>query len=133
MSFAIIQTGGKIGTTPDIIIRPVTPGKHKVEIRKDGYNVWSRSIEIDADKEKSLTAVLQSKIGTIMIDSVPANATVYLDGVKIGTTPDIIIRPVTPGKHKVEIGKDGYNVWSRSIEIDADKEKSLTAVLQSRK
>jgi len=121
--------GEKIGTTPDIIIRPVTPGKHKVEIRKDGYNVWNGSMEIDADKEKSLTAVLQSKTGSVMIDSVPANATIYLDGEKCGITPDTIMS-ATPGVHEVEVKLDGYEVWRKKINVKADKNKALTAVLR---
>jgi diacylglycerol kinase family enzyme len=126
---SIYLDGEKMGTTPDIIIRPVTPGKHKVEIRKDGYKVWNGSIEIDADKEKSLTAVLQSKTGSIMIDSVPANASIYLDGEKIGTTPDTLMS-ATPGIHEVEVKMDGYEAWRKKVNVKADKNKSLTAVLR---
>jgi hypothetical protein len=121
--------GEKAGTTPEIIVRPVTPDKYKVEIRKDGYNVWSGSMEIDADNEKSLNAVLQSKTGSIMIDSVPASATIYLDGKKTGTTPDTLMS-ATPGIHKIEVKMDGYEVWSKMVNVKADKNKALTAALQ---
>ncbi len=125
----IYLDGEEIGTTPDIIIRPVIPGKHKVEIRKDGYNLWSESVEFEADKEKSLTAVLQSITGSLMIDSEPANATIYFDGIDIGTTPDTLMS-VTPGTHEIEVKMDGYEVWCKRLNVKADKNKALTAVLR---
>ncbi|MDP6433075.1 MAG: PEGA domain-containing protein, partial [Candidatus Scalindua sp.] len=127
----IYLDGEKIGTTPDIIIRPVTPGKHKVEIRKDGYNVWSRSIEIDADKEKSLTAVLQSKTGSIMIESEPTKAMIYLDGEEVGITPDTLWY-IVPGKHEIIVEIDGYEVWSEIVDVEEDKQKTLTAALKTK-
>ncbi|MGR3174615.1 MAG: PEGA domain-containing protein [Candidatus Scalindua sp.] len=126
---AIYLDGEDIGTTPDIIIRPAVPGKHKVEIRMDGYKVWSENVEFEADKEKSLTAVLQSKTGSLMIDSVPANATIYLDGKEIGTTSDALIS-ATPGIHEIEVKMDGYEVWHKRVNIKVDKNKALTAVLR---
>ena len=126
----IYLDGEEIGTTPDIIIRPVIPGKHKVEIRMDGYKLWNESVEIEAGKEKSLTAVLQLNTGSIMIDSEPANATIYLDGEKVGKTPDTLMS-VTLGTHEIEVKMDGYEVWSKSVNVNADKNKALTAVLRT--
>ena len=124
--------GKEIGTTP-ATITDLMPGEYKLELKMDGYDVWGESINVETDIEVTLTATLQLKTGSIMIDSEPENAAIYLDGNDIGTTPDIIIRPVIPGKHKVEIRKDGYKVWSESVKFESDKEKSLTAVLQWQK
>ncbi|HJL63840.1 MAG TPA: PEGA domain-containing protein, partial [Candidatus Marinimicrobia bacterium] len=83
----IYLDGEEIGITP-ATITDLMPGEYMLELKMDGYEVWSESINVETNIEKTLTATLQLKTGSIMIDSEPANATIYLDGERIGTTPE---------------------------------------------
>ena len=120
----------EVGITPDII-RSIEPGTHEVEIRLEGYEIWRERLSVVADKEKALTAELQVKTGALVINSEPANARIYLDGDKVGTTPNTL-RYIIPGTHEVEVRMDGYEIWRESIEIEADVRKTLTATLRAK-
>ena len=124
----IFLNGEEIGATPNTI-RSIAPDTYEVKVKKDGYDVWSEFIDVEVDKQKVLTAVLQMRTGTISIKSKPENAMIFLDGKEVGATPDIL-KSVAPGSHEVEVRKDGYDVWNKSVEVEADKKKSLTLELQ---
>ena len=49
----VLLDGDHVGSTP-IIINDLRPGKHKVEIKAEGYEDWDKSIDIGPDKEVSL-------------------------------------------------------------------------------
>ncbi|MDP7531065.1 MAG: PEGA domain-containing protein, partial [Candidatus Scalindua sp.] len=99
------------------------------EVKMDGYGVWRKTVNVKADKNKTLTAVLRITTGAIKINSEPANATIYLDGKKVGKTPDTI-RSIAPGTHEVEVRMKGHEKWKRSVKVNVGKEKVLTALLQ---
>ena len=124
----IYLDGEEIGTTPDTLMS-VTPGTHEIEVKMDGYEVWRKRVNVKADKNKALTAVLRITTGAIKINSEPTNATIYLDGKEVGTTPDTI-RSIAQGTHEIEVHMEGYEKWKRSVKVNAGKEKVLTALLQ---
>ena len=126
---AIFIDGNKVGVTP-AVVQDVSPGTHIVKISMDGYNIWSESIEINAKKNTELTAILQEITGTININSIPADALIFLDGNKAGTSPETISE-IKIGTHLVEARKEGYETWSENIEI-TDKEYNLTATLEEK-
>ena len=124
----IIVDGKEAGTTPANIAN-LKPGKHPVEVRMEGYENWSESIEVSVDKENQIIAVLQQLAGSLNIKSKPVNAMIIVDGKEAGTTPANIAN-LKPGKHPVEVRMEGYENWSESIEVSVDKENQIIAVLQ---
>ena len=124
----IFLDGDEVGTTPESF-RYITPGPHEIEVKMDEYEDWREIVDVEAGKEKVLTALLQLRTGSILIESEPTKAKVYLNGKKVGTTAETITGLI-PGKYSVEVWMDGYEVWSESVEVEADTEKDLTAVLQ---
>ena len=126
----ILIDGKKAGATPTTI-KDLSPGTHKVNISMNGYSVWSESVEVEAEKEKELTAELLEIRGTVNINSKPSGALILLDGKEAGTTPQTIT-DLTTGKHLVEASMEGYEHWSENIEVIAGKEYSMTAALQEK-
>ena len=124
----VLINGSDAGTTPKTI-NDIDSGTHIVELMAEGYAVWSESVEVKADNESCLTAVLQELSGSINIKSEPSNALILIDAKKSGTTP-AVIENLRPGAHTVNISMDGHNVWSESVEIEGEKEKEITAILQ---
>ena len=125
----ITVDGNEVGTTP-AIVGDLSPGKHIVNISRDGYNVWSQSVEIDAKKMTVISAILQETTGSITIKSIPADASIFIDGKKAGSAPETI-SDIKVGAHLVEVKRDGYENWSENIEI-TDKEYNLSATLQEK-
>ncbi|MDP6924569.1 MAG: PEGA domain-containing protein [Candidatus Scalindua sp.] len=125
---AIIFVDGKeIGHTPEIIMSSAK-GTHAIEVRMEGYDVWKQTVDIVPGDEKSLTAVLQTKTGSLIVNSKPSGSTIIFDGKESGTTPGSL-EGLKTGGHQIELKKDGYKTWSESIEIYADKENKITAAL----
>jgi len=111
----ILIDAKKSGTTP-AVIENLRPGAHTVNISMDGHNVWSESVEIEGEKEKEITAILQEARGTVTIKSIPDAALILIDGKESGTTPRTI-SDIKIGMHQVEVSIDGYEGWSENIEV----------------
>ena len=128
-SEAIIYLDGKkSGKTPEAIT-DLNPGTHLIEVRMDGYEEWSESVDIKADRENSLTAKLLKPTGSIDIKSNPPEATIYLDGERVGTTPDIL-KSVEIGAHEVEVKMEGFEEWKKTLKVKKGKEFALNVALQ---
>ncbi len=124
----IYLDGKYVGTTPERI-ESIIPGTHEIKVQMDEYDVWGETINIEAGKEHVITATLQRSTGSLMVESDPANATIFFDGKKIGTTPEIVMSG-TKGTHTVEVRMKGYDLWAREVDIEPGTENTLTAILQ---
>lgn len=97
--------------TPDTL-KNITVGKHKVSVRKEGYNSTPEFHTVEVI-EGGLTKVnfsLINKVGSISVDSDPQGAHIILDQVKTQKlTPDTL-DSVPVGKHIVSVEKEGYKV-----------------------
>ena len=124
----IYLDGKHVSTTPERIIS-ITPGTHEIKVSMDKYDDWSEIVNVEPDKEKAITALLQRSTGSLMVESGPENATIFFDGKKIGTTPEIIMSSVK-GMHTLEVRMDGFHVWKEDVEIEPGSERSLLATLQ---
>jgi hypothetical protein len=67
--------------------------------------------------------------GTLIVDSRPAGAKVYVDGKLAGTTP-MSMPDVRAGEHAVRIERDGYRRWSSSVRVVAAEQNKVTASLE---
>lgn len=97
----------------------LSPGVYSVYLRKDGYKIISDTISIQADQKIDKSYALEAentappKTGsyptgvTILIDSKPQGASVYLDSQVYGNSP-IRINNVSPGSHTIELLKTGF-------------------------
>lgn len=67
------------------------------------------------------------KTGAITIESVPAAASVHLDGLELGATP--VTARATAGTHRVTVFKDGFTAASSSVETTAGETVKLSLAL----
>ncbi|MFZ2072896.1 MAG: PEGA domain-containing protein [Methanoregula sp.] len=66
--------------------------------------------------------------GTLVVSSIPAGASVYLDSVVVGKTP-LTLNTVKPGSHTVEIKSSGYLPVSIDIVVSEDKPTEIAPEL----
>ena len=57
--------------------------------------------------------------GTLVIITTPAQAEIYIDGTFVATTPASNLQ-IEAGPHKIEIQKNGYKTWSRTMQVLAN-------------
>ena len=89
----------------------------------DGWRINKGFVTNDAENKSIII-----KTGMLAIRSVPDAATVYIDGKRI-TATDTTISSLKPGNHKLEVKKDGYEVWKKDINIYPEVVTDITAVL----
>jgi hypothetical protein len=80
------------------------------------------------DEEPSPPPATAQKSGTVVVESNPPNAEVYLDSAFVGNAPATLKVPA--GKHTIRVALNGYKEWSKEISILGDSEVKLVANLE---
>ena len=100
-------------------------GSYLVEARKDGYYGARETVSLAQKESRSVTLPeLTARTGSIDVSYKPLNSEVWVDGKRLGTSPDVF-KGVLVGSRKVTIKKDGYV----AKELTADVREGETAVL----
>jgi hypothetical protein len=140
--------GHDYGPTP-VAVRDLTRGAHRVRVTRDGYAAAERRVVITtARPSQALTFALERPsatprvgqtsptpgtagtfAGTLIVDSRPAGAKVFVDGKLAGTTP-LSMHDVRAGEHAIRLEHDGYRRWSSSVRVVAAEQNKVTASLE---
>ena len=84
-----------------------SPGRHTLTVSLQGYQLETRQVDVGANSIEIPAIVLRAPTGALMVSSVPAGATIAVDGSPISkVTPATLSLP--PGKHTVTVEKDGH-------------------------
>ena len=83
----------------------IVPGRYSLDIRKDGFNSHSKTIEL-LENDSTVCAFPRLKMiaGCVKVDYEPYGSEVYLDSKKVGVTP-LVIEDVIVGSHSLKISK----------------------------
>jgi hypothetical protein len=76
----------------------------------------------------SATAAVNDDKGTVLVNSTPDGAEVYVDDAFVGNAPAALRLP--NGKHTVKVSQAGYKPWSRDLSVLAGSEVQLKAALE---
>lgn len=114
------------GKTP-LTIKSISTGFHHVQISK-GNKEYEGSIEIIAEKNKILNVTLKVLRALVKVDSEPKGARIYIDGIKVGTTP-AKLRDVRIGHRQIVLVKGKNLAFVDSIKVYPEKENTLFANL----
>ena len=99
-------------------------GQHEIELRLDCYQ--SVKFPFTAEEARDYTTQiikLEDSVGSVMIDSNPSDARVYLDGELRGNTPLNLPR-VCSGSHRLEVKHD-TGKYVEDIEVGEDEALSI--------
>ncbi len=105
----------RLGNSP-IGRQQVESGNHTIRIEKDLYHTQEYTISLEDGDDETLTYDLQPAFGTLVINSDPTGADVYIDGNKAGTTP---YRNETQpsGQYTVRVTKDKWYPAEEILEV----------------
>ena len=113
---AVTLDGEPKGLTPVTMIG-IVAGLHSLSLSLDGYRPWNGEVVVERGGEARSALTLEPLAGTIIVDSSPAGASVYLDEDPRATTPAEIDQ-VAVGDHVLKLSLDGYRDWSDQITIE---------------
>ncbi|WOF17365.1 PEGA domain-containing protein [Methanoplanus sp. FWC-SCC4] len=124
-SGAYVSVNAKIvGQTP-YVITGLSSGGHEIEVSKNGYYNWKKSVNVVEGTQIALHAELKpiSNVQGIYVDSNPAGAKIYLDGVYVGETMDQQSFPITnvvPGQHQIKLTLAGFPDYITYVTVVRD-------------
>ena len=137
--------GRDVGKAP-LTIPNLTRGMHTVRIMRDGYTTVERRVEISTSQPSSTITLNLSRTAapatrpaaeqpaarqtaSVLVESRPSGATVFIDGKPIGTTP-MAIPSVSVGSHAVRMEMSGHKPWTASVRVVAGEKNRIAASLE---
>jgi len=109
-------------------------GSYDVKAKKEDYENYEEKIQISYKETTEKTFSLTEEPGSLLIKVEPSPANVYIDGDNKGeANPTLSLEKFPSGSHTVKIRKDGYSDYEETVEIHANKGKTISAVLKKEK
>ena len=118
------------GTTP-MKITQVTPGKHRLEVRKPPYQPWVHEFEARPEEVLRLAGkLLPSEVAVVVKTSPRSEVFLVRDGKResMGLSP-VTMRLDPKFTYLVQVEKEGYKPWSRPVSFEGDEPIEMQAVL----
>jgi hypothetical protein len=97
------------GVTPVTLNNPLL-GTYQIEISNEDYIQWRKSLVLSSRENLTLTANLihqTEKPGTVIIETDPPNADIYLNSTQMGNTPHEI-KNLSEGYYEIRLTRPGY-------------------------
>lgn len=114
------------GITP--LSLSLTPGSYVVTLKKEGFSDFSFStVDVVSEQVARLSQVLTALEGTLVINSNPEGAQVFIEGKDKGQTPLTV--SISPGSYMMDLKKEGFQDLSQNIEISAGLSQNVTLTL----
>ena len=111
---AVNFQGKNLGITP-VVIKDLQYGSYTAELTRHGFNPQTVSWKIDSPLPQLIKCSMDSNLGTLIINSKPSNAEVFMDGRSIGRTP--YRDQVEEGKHEIELRRNGYIPLKKTVHV----------------
>lgn len=112
---AVSLDGHDKGKTP-LALTTVPVGEHRVSLALDGYLPVSRTVMVEDQRTTKVHEDLARAEGQIVCTSVPAGATVILDGQEMGVTP-LTLDHVPAGKRILTLSLPAHQKWTAKVPV----------------
>ena len=107
----------------------LSAGQHVVEARLASHRPTSQRVDVVRGETQSIELAAPTPIyGSLNVSSKPAGADVYVDGTKVGSTPDVFTS-ILEGTRSVELRKSGYDAYTAQVNVTEGKVSDLGATL----
>jgi formylglycine-generating enzyme required for sulfatase activity len=119
----IVIDGNAVGITPAHDIE-LSAGEHSVEITAPLHLPYQTTVAFEpGDPPRELAAELVPNWAPLTVATAPANATISLDGMVIGSTP--LEDKIEAGDRLLEIRRQGFKSQSRRLRVTAGEAVDL--------
>ena len=128
---ATVEVDGRyFGVTP-ARLEDLPDGLHQVKLTKHGFVPVTAPVTIPCGAPDKHIVLKRIAYGSLVVASMPSEATVVLDGETLGATPRRV-DDVEAGLHELRIHKTSFEPWRQEIRIEPEAELAVEAELQTR-
>jgi len=102
----------------------VTPGDHRVTVKRLGYAPFNASVKVKDSGVTELLATLEAVSGVVDFASDAVGVEVFIDGKSYGPVPvnDVL---VTPGSHQLRAKREGYEEQTQLLIAKAGQDYAV--------
>lgn len=126
---AVFIDGLAVGETPRLVTTLATGRKHRLELRKTGYQTRMAEIKFDGRRPLVKHERLLIDSGEVTIVSDPAGANIVVDGIERGVTP-LTVSGISRGKMRVRLSMAGYRDVLRELNVSAGSKLDLSVKME---
>jgi serine/threonine protein kinase, bacterial len=146
---ARVEVGGRNRGESPATLTDLPYGRHTVRVSRSGYATEQLRVTLSARRPTATVDVTLRRnaaraaaapdgparqaaggfVGTLVVESRPAGAKVFLDGRGVGVTP-LTLNDVRVGSHVVRLDLAGHQRWSTSIRVVAGQRERVAASLE---
>jgi TolB-like protein len=119
-----------IGQTP-MSLNKVAEGEHEIRLVKENYNEWTQKVIVRSFQPTDVKSTLEVSPGMLTVQSIPDHANVYFKGKLAAQTP-CTMGDIAPGEVVVRIEKEGFEDWTKSVQIQPNKHHFIDAVMDEK-
>ncbi|MEO0249637.1 MAG: PEGA domain-containing protein [candidate division WOR-3 bacterium] len=122
------QRRGQTDTRGRLVLRNLPEGRHTISLRREGYYEWSQDVDLRFSMDLPVQLTPLPPVTLTVMTTLP-DCTVYLDNQEVATTDasgQAVIPNVRQGQHSVRVSREGYEDWSQSITLQADRMLNAT-------
>ncbi|MBL8201263.1 MAG: PEGA domain-containing protein [Chromatiales bacterium] len=106
----------------------IPAGIHTIAVVAPRYQDWEGTLNVaGGGARQTLEVPLVPGWADVTVTSVPAGATVLVDGVSVGTTPGTL--ELMPGNRTLTLEKDGFKALTRLVTAVANQPQSLDSLV----
>jgi len=117
---SVVIDGKDRGVTP-ILLYDLTPGRHHLRYRLDGYEDSDRFFDTSERPVIEQNAVLRAIRGLLLVKSDPPGATIVVDGEAKGQTPRLVTDLAAKDAYVLKLRKPGYLEQTINLKFDGRK------------
>ncbi|MFO8141819.1 MAG: PEGA domain-containing protein [Marinobacter sp.] len=126
-SIIIRETGRQIDPGETISL---PAGRYTLVAEKKGYAAQEVSVEIDGQEARTIEIPMGKGFGTLLADSEPHGATVFVNNKMRGKTP-LELDKIAEGEHVIEFRKEGYVNRQKNITVLAGEPSQISVELEA--
>ncbi|TAJ43446.1 hypothetical protein CUJ86_10645, partial [Methanofollis fontis] len=104
----ISLNGVATGSETNATLSSIPAGTYNVSATKSGYDTGYQSITLASDATASVNFSLIAQVGTLQVNSTPAGAAIYLDGVLNASVTNATLSALGTGTYNVTVVLDDY-------------------------
>ena len=111
----VVVNGVVKGRTP-VRIADLDPGSYDFEVRKEGFNPYRKSTQLEAASDYTMKVTLPTMVNSLRVLSQPPGVSVKVNGVAKGRTP-LTLGQLPNGHYDVTAQLEGYPEQTIGVEL----------------